>query len=77
MSIALNLIFNSFGFLINMVNLLKCDFFRFSFYRHHTKSGLIETVNKCDAEKKPEINHKPFNNCVAQLRENIVNSPVS
>lgn len=37
----------------------------------------METVNNgiitCDAEKKPDLYiSKPMNNCVAQLRENVV-----
>lgn len=53
--------------------------FSFSFvYRYRDKNDLrsVETVNNiitCDAEKKPDVCiSKPMNNCVAQLRENVV-----
>lgn len=54
-------------------------FFLFAFRRYRDNANSMETVNntKCDAEKKPEIYCKPMNNCVAQLRENLANNPVS
>lgn len=38
-------------------------------------NGSLENVN--NGEKRPQTNGKPMNNCVAQLRENILHSPVS
>lgn len=53
--------------------------FFFSRVRYRDKNDdlqTVETINNfitCDAEKKPDLYiSKPMNNCVAQLRENVV-----
>lgn len=49
------------------------------FYSYRDKNGSLENVNNTKYEPyyKREMNGKPPNNTVAQLRENIYHSPVS
>lgn len=60
------------------VQLILLILFCFAFRYRYKNDDLqtVETINNiitCDAEKKPDLYmNKPMNNCVAQLRENVV-----